>query len=135
MKRSIPAVDVAVPNCEEAERMMLMMQKNPAAYITFYLRHNTELGESLIANVVRASMDPILVNSIGKCKWDEKLWVLETPEDAENEKRRAMENAAWYNDEFGDHMVDTSKKEKREYANKEALDELHGDHSFKTIHQ
>jgi hypothetical protein len=128
-------VDVAVPNCEEAERMMLMMQKNSAACITFYLQHNTELGESLIANVVRASMDPILVDSIGKCKWDEKLWVLETPEDAENEKRRAMENAAWYNDEFGDHMVDMSKKEKREYANKEALDELHGDHSFKTIHQ
>jgi hypothetical protein len=46
-----------------------------------------------------------------------------------------MESAAWYNDEFGDHMVDTSKKERREYANKEALDELHGDHSFKTIHQ
>jgi hypothetical protein len=129
----LAAVDVAVPNCEEAERMMLMMQKNPAAYITFYLRHNTELGESLIANVVRASMDPILVNSIGGCKWDKKLWVLETPEDAENEKHRAMESAAWYNDEFGDHMVDTSKKERREYANKEALDELHGDHSFKTI--
>jgi hypothetical protein len=46
-----------------------------------------------------------------------------------------MEEAAWYNDEFGDHMVDTSKKEKVPYASKEALDDLHCEHSFKTIHQ
>lgn len=37
--------------------------------------------------------------------------------------------------ELGEHIVDTSRKEKREYANKEALAELHGDHSYKSIHQ
>ena len=89
----------------------------------------------MIKDVVRASMDPILVNMIGQCIWDEKLWGLTTPEDAENEKLQAMEDAAWYNDEFGNHMVGTSKKEKMTHANKEALDELHCDHSYKTIHQ
>jgi hypothetical protein len=128
-------VDVAVPNAEEAERMMLMIQKNSAAFIFYYLKSFSELGESLISDVVRASMDPTLVNSIGECAWDEKLMVLTTPEDAENDKMRAMEEAAWYNDEFGDHMVDTSKKEKVPYASKEALDDLHCEASFKTIHQ
>jgi hypothetical protein len=60
-------VDVVVPNCEEAERMLLMMQKNTAAYYWFYLKEETNLGEQLIANVIRASMDPILVNGIDKC--------------------------------------------------------------------
>jgi hypothetical protein len=127
-------VDVAVPNAEEAERMMLMMHKNSAAYLYFYLKHNTELEEALIASLIRATMDPILVNSIGQCKWDAETSVLTTPEDAEYEKVKAIEEAAWYNDEFGDHMVDTSRKEKATYATKEALEELNCDHSFKSIH-
>lgn len=60
-------VDVAVPNAEEAERMMLMIQKNLAAFFTYYLRSFSELGKSLIVNVVRASMDPILVNMVYEC--------------------------------------------------------------------
>ena len=62
-------------------------------------------------------MDPILVNLIGQCHWDEENWVLSTPEDTENDKLQVMEEAAWYNDEFGDHMVDSSKKGKIVYAN------------------
>lgn len=61
--------------------------------------------------------------------------MLTTLEDAENEKLRAMEEAAWYNDEFGEHMVDSSKKEKNIYANMEALDDLHCNHSHNLIHQ
>jgi hypothetical protein len=128
-------VDIVVPNAEEAERLMLMIHKNSAALFTYYLQSFTELGETLIADVVRASMDPILVNMVGRCKWDEKLMVLTTPEDEEMEKNRKMEEAAWYKDEYGDHMVDTSKKEKVAYASKEALDDLHCEHSFKTIHK
>jgi hypothetical protein len=45
-----------------------------------------------------------------------------------------LEEAAWYKDEFGDHMVDTSRKEKKKFAGKEALDELNCDYSFKSVH-
>jgi hypothetical protein len=127
-------VDVVVPNTEEAERMMLMMHKNSAAYLYFYLKSNTELGDVLIASLIRATMDPILVNSIEKCKWDAETCVSTTLEDAENDKIKAMEEAAWYNDEFIYHMVDTSRKEKAAYATKEALEELNCDHSYKSIH-
>lgn len=128
-------VDVVVPNAEEAERMMLMMQKNAAAYLYFFLNSNTQLGDVLVAALIRATMDPILVNSIEQCKWDAETRVLTTPEDEENDKAKALEDAAWYNDEFGDHMVDTSRKEKAAFASKEALAELNCDHSFKSIHQ
>jgi hypothetical protein len=61
--------------------------------------------------------------------------VLTLPEDKELEKNRKMEEVAWYKDEYEDHMVDASKKEKVAYASKEALDDLHCEHSFKTIHK
>jgi hypothetical protein len=129
------AVDVSIPNCEEAERMMLMLHKNSAAYLWNYLQTETKLGVKLITDLIRASMDPILVNGMSSCKWEREHWILTTPEDAENEKLKAMEDAAWYNDEFGNHMVDVSRKEKVEYASKEAMAELHCDHSYKSIHQ
>ena len=62
-------------------------------------------------------------------------WCVDYSKDEENEKAKTMEEAAWYSDEFGDHMVDTSRKEKAAFATKEALVELHCDHSFKSIHQ
>ena len=80
-------------------------------------------------------MDPILVNEIAKCKWDKKFMVLTTPEDAELDKQKKMEEAVWYSDIFGENMLDLSKLEKKTFANKEALEELHCNHSFKPIHQ
>lgn len=61
--------------------------------------------------------------------------MLTTPEDEEQEKMKGMEDAAWYNDEFGDHMVEISRKEKLKYASKEALDELNCDHLYKSVYQ
>lgn len=75
------------------------------------------------------------MNAIEECKWQEKEWVLTTPEDEEQKKMKAMEDAALYNDKFGDHMVDTSRKEKLKYVSKEALNELNCDHWYKSVHQ
>lgn len=130
----LSVVDVAVTNCKEAERMISMIHKHSAAFFWYYLQSKTELGNDLIASVIWVSMDPILVNWIDWCKWDSKKWLFSTPEDADLEKLKAMEEGVWYRNKFGDHMVDMSKKEKAAYANKEALDELHCDHSFKSIH-
>jgi hypothetical protein len=128
------AVDVVVPNAEEAERMLIMMNRNFAAYATNYLIKVSKMDEEFVGRLIRATVDPSLVNMIGECKWQEKDWVLTTQEDEENEKVKAIEDAAWYNDEFGDHMFDTRKKEKTKYAPQEALDELNCDHSYKSVH-
>jgi hypothetical protein len=80
-------------------------------------------------------LDPSLVNAITRCKWDKEKKVLTTPEDEANEQMRALEKAAWYNNMFGEHMVDTGKKEKNQYAAKEMLDELNAGHSFKSVHK
>jgi uncharacterized membrane protein YgcG len=129
------AVDVVVPNCAESEKMLMMINRNLAAYATHYLVKVAKIDEEFVTRLIRASVDPGLVNAIEDCKWDEKNQVLFTPEDEEQEKMKAIEEAAWYNDEFGDHMVDSNKKEKMQYASKEALDELNCDHSYKSFHQ
>lgn len=65
-------VDVAVPNCEEAERLMLMLQKNSAAFLKFYLGLRSKIPMETIGTVLGKSMDPIPVAEIEKCNWDNK---------------------------------------------------------------
>ena len=77
------------------------------------LNTKSKLPTGLIQDVIQVTMDPILVNAIADCKWDEETMVLSMPEDGETEKMKEMEEAAWYRDEFGDHMMDTNKKEKK----------------------
>ena len=127
-------VDVVVPNIEEAERMMLMMQKNSAAFIKFFIGFRSTIPMDTVDAVLAKTMDPVLVADIEKCNWDNETMVLTTPDDEEIGKKMKMEEAAWYVDMFEDD-VDDSKKKKIAFASKEALDELHCDHSFKSIHQ
>jgi hypothetical protein len=128
-------VDVVVANCAEAEAVMMMMQKNFAAYATYSLAEGGEISAVTIKRVIHGSLDPSLVNAIEKCKWDADKKVLTTLEDEANEKMVALEKAASYNNMFGDHMIDASKKEKNQYAAKEMLDELNAGHSFKLVHK
>eukprot|EP00956_Cyclotella_meneghiniana_P025889 scaffold54940_cov39-Cyclotella_meneghiniana.AAC.1 len=127
-------VDVVVPNIEEAERMMLMMQKNSAAFIKFFIGFRSTIPMDTVDAVLAKTMDPVLVADIEKCSWDNETMVLTTPDDEEIGKKMKMEEAAWYVDMFEDDG-DDSKKKKIAFASKEALDELHCDHSFKSIHQ
>jgi hypothetical protein len=107
-------VDVVVANCAEAEAAMLMMQKNFAVYASYYLEEGGEIDPATIKQIIQGSLDPSLVNAITRCKWDKEKKVLTTPEDEANEKMRALEKAAWYNNMFGEHMVDAGKKEKNQ---------------------
>eukprot|EP00956_Cyclotella_meneghiniana_P041431 scaffold226801_cov23-Cyclotella_meneghiniana.AAC.1 len=63
-------VDVVVPNIEEAERMMLMMQKNTAAFLKFYLGLRSKIPMDTIDAVLGKTMDPTLMSEIEKCSWD-----------------------------------------------------------------
>ena len=45
----------------------------------------------------------------------------------------ALEKAAWYKDEFGSHMADKNKREKKEYAAPEMLYDLDGEHTVKSL--
>ena len=105
-------VDVAVGSYEEAERMLLMINKNPGAYFFFILTSVVGMDEQFVQRVVSGTVDPTFVRDIKNCEWDKEKRVLTTSEDAHNEKLEEMEKAAWYTDAYGDNVFDMSKKEK-----------------------
>ena len=126
-------VDVVVGNCPEAERMLLMINKNPAAYFYYYLRDVAKLDADWLVEVISKSFEPMLVRDIDKCKWEASGCVLTTPEDEVNAQAAALEKAAWYIDEFGGSMFDMGEKEKKEFSSKEQLEDLYEDKSFQTV--
>ena len=126
-------VDVVIGNWEKAERMMLMINKNPAAYFYYYLQDKAKIDGEWLMDVLKGTMDPILVDDIEKCSWDSEKLILTTPQDEENAKLAAMENAAWYKDEFGGNVFDMEDKEKKEFSTKEQMEDLYEEKSFQTV--
>eukprot|EP00956_Cyclotella_meneghiniana_P026325 scaffold56619_cov40-Cyclotella_meneghiniana.AAC.2 len=126
-------VDVVIGNWEEAERMMLMINKNPAAYFYYYLQDKAKINGEWLMEVLKGTMDPILVDEIGKCSWDSEKLILTTPQDEENAKLAVMENAARYKDEFGGNVFDMDDKEKKEFSTKEQMEDLYEEKSYQTV--
>lgn len=126
------AVDVVVGAYEEAERMILMMNKNPGAYLYYYLVSEAKMDEEFVRTVIVGTIDPIFVREIDECNWNTETKVLTTPQDVENEKSAAMESAAWYKDVFGENVFDLRKKETPKKMSAAELEDLHAEHSVKT---
>ena len=101
-------VEAAIPNINESETMCLMMNKNIVAYLTHYLQ-DAGMDKTFVKELLKESCDPSLFHSVPQCTWDKKTRVLTTPEDKEREKEKKLEDAAWYNNAFGE-MMDSPKK-------------------------
>ena len=131
-QNKLSSVDIVVPNAPEAETLVAMMNKNLGAFLNFKLKEEG-LNGGFVDNLLKASIDPQLLHTMNVCKWDKATQVMSTPDDAAEEKDRDIENAAWYKDEFGSHMKDKGRKEKRTYAAPEQLFDLDGAHLVNTI--
>ena len=126
-------VEIIVPNTAEAEAMVLMMNRQFAAYCYNALQ-KSELDVNFIKSILKEACCPTLFAKIHDCVWDAETCSISTPEQIADEKRMAeIEKAAWYRDEFGKHMVDGMKKVKN-YTDPEALYNLDGERSVKTLH-
>lgn len=112
-------VEVVIPNTPQATELLDEINKNLAAFLHYSLQElkvDAQFLHSLLANCVDAAM----CQDIQRCSWDSKTRKLSTPGDASREKAMAMESAAWYKDEFGDHMVGKKREAPAQFAN-EAL--------------
>ena len=126
-------VEVIVPNTAEAESMVLMMNRHFPAFCSHYLVTKAGMGKDFVRSLLREACCPTLFASINQCQWDADSNTIVTEEQAEDERRMAeFEDAAWYRDEFGKHMVANMKKVKK-YSDPEALYDLDGERSVKTL--
>lgn len=126
-------VEAVIPDTPAAETMALMMEKNIVAYLTHYL-HDGGMDKAFVKELLKESCDPSLFHSAAQCTWDKDKRILITPDDKKKEKEKALEDAAWYKDKFGEFMDSPKKKKgKQTYTDPENLYDLDGTHSVKSI--
>ena len=88
-----------------------------------------------VDDLVSISIDTTFLHTMGRCQWNPKALSITAPEDAKHEEDQALENTAWYRDEFGEHMKGKDKKNKqREYAAPEVLCGINDKHIYNGIH-
>jgi hypothetical protein len=127
----ISNVDTVIPNCEEAEAMVGMMNKNLGVYSYHYLTSVAKMDKDFVMRLVKQSIDPSLLHAMDDCTWDVKTRSLTTPEDKEREEEKEAQAAAWYKDVFAEKTTTGKKK----YANKAFIPNVDDDHSVHTLHK
>ena len=65
---------------------------------------------TFVTELLEASCGPSLFHNLAKCKQDKEKKILTIPEDKERAKEAAMQNAAWYKNDFGAFMDSPQKK-------------------------
>ncbi len=125
-----------IPACEEAERIVHMMNKQVAAFLFYYLTTIAALPRKFVKELLTETCDATLVSEIDDCKWDQETLTITTPhEQKEEEDTEELEKASWWNNAFD--LKEIGKKNAKRAANKnpENLFDLDDDAlSFATVH-
>ena len=133
-KQEMGDVEAVMPNTPESETMIETMNKNVVAYLTNYLK-DEGTPAPFVTDLLKASCDPSFFHKLNKCKCNKKEKILATPEDEERAKEEAMQNTAWYKNDFGAFMDSPQKKKGGgdNQADPEHIYDLDGTHSVKSI--
>ena len=97
------------PFCDEAERMIINMKKNVAAFL-YYLLEDT-IPVYILKELLIVACEPSLVMEIDTCKWDKETHELLTREDIINKtNQQDYTTASWYKNTFDLSKVKVGKK-------------------------
>ena len=128
------SVSLIYPNTPEGEKLITGLAKQIAA---FSMGHLTDLKveDSFIQNYLKTFVDPQLIHEASQCEWDSKTQTLLTPSEmADNSATMDLEEQGWWRDV----VVQYETKKglgKRSYAAPQALFDLDGTQSVKTMHE
>jgi hypothetical protein len=125
-----------IPACEEAERIVHMMNKQVAAFLYYYLTTIAALPKKFVMELLHATCDATLVSEIDDCQWDPETLSITTPHEKKDEDDlEELEMASWWNNAFD--LKEIGKKNTKRAADKnpEKLFDLDADAlSFATVH-
>jgi hypothetical protein len=111
--------------------MALMMNKNLPAFLWHMLGEHG-MPKDFIKDLLGILCEASLVTKVFKCTWDKKTRMLTTKEEEQmDELAKAFEHAAWFKGEFG---IRGKKNQGMKCAPSEALYNINGNESYKTIH-
>jgi hypothetical protein len=94
-------VQAVIPQTPQAEKMVLMMNKNFPAFPTFVLR-DLHFPEPAIQEYVKPCCCQVKAAKIGECKWESDTATLTTPQDLKKKATYDFTLASWYKDAFAD---------------------------------
>ena len=92
-----------IPACEEAKRLVQMMNKQVTAFLFYFLTVNAALPSKFIMDLLKLKVtcDATLVAEILDYEWDPTTQTITTPhKKKENEDIEEIENGTWWNNAF-----------------------------------
>ena len=136
MHQQVPlgSVSLVYPNTPEGEKLIAGLSKQIAA---FTLGHLTDLqvDQQFIQDFLKTYVDPQLIHEAPQCKWDSTNQTLLTPmEIADNSAAGGLEEQGWWKDVVLQYENQKGQG-KRAYAAPQALFNLDGAQSVRTMHE
>jgi hypothetical protein len=134
-KEPMAPVQALVPNTPKAEHMIVMMNKNFLSYVGNVLR-DQGLPKDFLMELFRQSCCQTMIAEITSMHWDLETGALTMAKELAQDKTTAdLEKAAWLKDAFSGLDLDKSRGKKQPAPPLEALINLDGEQSIKTIHE
>jgi hypothetical protein len=129
-------VHVVHPNIPEGEVLATSLQKQPAAFIKGHLS-DLQVDDNFIQRFLDTFVDPQLIHDIHNCKWDSETQTLLTQDEQEQDTKVInLEEQTWWKDVVKQYeQVKEKEKKHKNYAAQEALFDLDGEMSTKTMHE
>jgi hypothetical protein len=128
------SVSLIYPNTPEGEKLITGLAKQIAAFSMGHLS-DQKVDASFIQNFLKTFVDPQLIHEASQCEWDSETQTLLTPTElADNSAAMDLEDQGWWRNV----VVQYETKKglgKRSYAAPQALFDLDGTQSIKTMHE
>jgi hypothetical protein len=122
------------PNIPEGEKLITGLAKQVAAFSMGHLA-DQKVDEVFVQDFLKTFVDPQLIHEAAHCDWDSATQTLLTKAELdENNKTGELEEQGWWRDVVVQYES-TKGQGKRPFASQQALFDLDGAHSVKTMHE
>jgi hypothetical protein len=128
------SASLVYPNIPEGEKLISGLAKQAAAFTLGHLA-DQQVDQQFIQDFLKTFVDPQLIHEAPQCEWDSKTQTLLTPTElADDSAAGGLEEQGWWKDVVLQYENQKGQG-KRAYAAPQALFDLDGAQSVKTMHE
>ena len=124
-------VDVAIPNCEAAVKLLAQINKNPAVFFAESVLPKMGVPESWSQAFVNGLFSSTFVLSMHKHKWNEETRTMRSPDDGQEKLDEAIRGQAWAREALA--LPLSSNDQEQEFLPVESLVQVQDDKSTTTL--
>ena len=125
-------VEVIFLDCTEGHHIIAQLQKNPAAYLYHALKNSVD--ETSVRRMAVGICEPVYVDEIDECEWNEETKTLTIPSEKEGNKIMEHKDSPFWRLAIELVEKDEYEKKNKKKFNPEAFIDLDNVRSIKSIH-